>query len=151
MLRVRGYASIFGNVDEYGEVVDKGAFSDWLAKNPDTQLPLFWNHAHVWDPTAKPIGVTTKLKQTARGLYFEGVVEDTPEGLEMQTLINGGAVSAASFAFSVKDRYQKKDIWHLSVLEPKEITAANWGANPRAYIEAIPGQETSDEDSPTEQ
>lgn len=140
-LLVRGLASVFGNVDDYGEVVDKGAFSDWLAKNPDTQLPLFWNHAHVWDPLALPVGATTKIKQTAKGLYYEGVIEDTSEGLELQTLIKSGAINAASFAFTVKDRYQKKDIWHLSVLEPKEITAANWGANPKAYIEPIPGQE----------
>lgn len=149
MLKVRGYASVFGNVDLAGEVVDRGAFTDWLKANPDTQLQIFWNHAHVWDFLAKPIGVTTKLKQDRTGLYFEGEIADTPEGLEVQELIKQGAIHAASFAFKINDRYQKKDVWHLKTLEPREITAASWGANPKAYIEPIPGQEeTENDDTP---
>lgn len=140
MLKVRGYASVFGNVDSYNEIVDKGAFSNWLKANPDTTVALYWNHAHIWSQLAKPIGKTTKLKQDRKGLYFEGEILDTPEGLEVQELLKAGAIKGASFAYKVNDRYQKKDIWHLADLDLKEITAANWGANSRAYIEAIPDQ-----------
>ena len=143
-LKVRGYAAVFGNVDKAGEVIDRGAFSDWLKANPDTSLPIFWNHKHVWDPMAKPVGVTTKLHQDRKGLYFEGEIADTLEGLDVQELIKKGAVKAASFAFHTKDHYRKKDTKHLAVLVPEEITAANWGANPRAYIEAIPEQGDSE-------
>jgi HK97 family phage prohead protease len=141
MLRVRGYASVYGNVDSYGEVVDRGAFSNWIKDNPNTSVAIFWQHSHRWNPLSKPIGKTTKLKQDRKGLYFEGEILDTLEGLEIQELLKGGAIRAASFGFTVRDQYQKKEIWHLSDLELKEITAANWGANPKAYIEAIPEED----------
>jgi len=136
MLKVRGYASVFGNVDSYGEVVDAGAFSDWLADNPDTKLPLFWNHAHIWDALAKPIGYTTALRQDMKGLYFEADILDTKEGVEVQQIIRAAGRVASSFAYKTKSEYPEDDVWHLSVLEPKEVTATNWGANPKAYVEA---------------
>jgi HK97 family phage prohead protease len=144
-LLVRGFASVFGNKDSYGEVVDKGAFTKWIAKNPETSLPLFWQHAHKWNLLAKPIGSTTMLKQTARGLYYEASIADTPEGLEVQELIRSGAVKAASFAYKTVTEEVRKNTLHLVDLDLIEITAANWGANDRAYIEPIPGQETPDE------
>jgi HK97 family phage prohead protease len=144
-LLVRGFASVFGNKDSYGEVVDKGAFTKWIAKNPETSLPLFWQHAHIWDSLAKPIGHTTKIKETARGLYYEASIADTPEGLEVQELVKSGAVKAASFAYKIVTEEMRKSVRHLVELDIKEITAANWGANDRAYIEPIPGQETPDE------
>jgi HK97 family phage prohead protease len=144
-LLVRGFASVFGNKDSYGEVVVRGAFTNWITKNPNTDLPLFWNHAHIWNPTAKPIGKTIMLKETAKGLYYEGQIDDTPEGLEVQTLIKSGAVNSASFAYKIVTEEMRKNVRHLVDLIPKEITAATWGANDRATIEPIPGQETPDE------
>jgi HK97 family phage prohead protease len=141
MLKVRGYASVFGNQDSDGEVIDRGAFSNWLKANPDTTLSIYWNHAHIWSPLAKPIGKTTKLRQDRKGLYFEGEILDTTEGLEVQELLKNGAINGASFAYRVADRYQKKNVWHIADFEKvSEITAANWGANSKAYIEAVPDQ-----------
>ena len=41
-----GYASVFGNVDSYGDIVQPGAFKDsldaWRAS--DRQIPLLWGH-----------------------------------------------------------------------------------------------------------
>ena len=145
-LRVRGYASIFGNVDSYGEVVDAGAFSDWLAENPDTSLPLFWEHDHVFafENPALPIGKTTMIRQDAKGLYYEAELADTDKAREVAALIEQGAIKNASFAFSVVDQYQEDEVWHLSALTPKEISPVNWGANDQAYIEVIPSQETQE-------
>lgn len=140
-LRVRGYASIFGNVDQYGEVVVKGAFSDWIAANPDTRLKLYWMHAHKFDPLAKPIG-SVMVRQDAKGLYFEGDVLDTKEGMDIQVLLRGKAIQEASFGFDPDvEGYVEDGIVYITQAELKEITAANWGVNSKAYIEAIPGQE----------
>jgi HK97 family phage prohead protease len=137
-MRVRGYAAVFGNIDSDNEVVDRGAFSSWLKANPDTGVQIYWMHSHKYNPMSKPIGVTTRLKQDRTGLYFEGELADTAEGQEVKALLKQGAIRGASFGFVVKDKYQKKEIWHLSDLELLEVSAANWGANPKAYIEAIP-------------
>lgn len=144
-LRVRGYASIFGVKDRDGEIIDKGAFSDWIAKNPDTSLGIYWNHSHLYSHTAKPIGHTTRLKQDRRGLYFEGTLNETAEGVEVAELLKGRRLEA-SFAFRAHDHEIVKEVRHYKAVSPFEVTAANFGSNPKAYIEAIPGQESGETD-----
>ena len=146
--RVRGYASVFGNVDSYGEVVDAGAFSGWLADNPDTAVPIFWEHDHVFsaENPATPIGKTTMLRQDETGLYYEGELADTPKAQEIAALLKQGAIQGASFAFRVQDSYEKNEVTHLSALSLREISPVNWGANDKAYIEAIPDQEKTEDE-----
>lgn len=145
-LLVRGYAAVFGNVDSWGDIIDKGAFSEWLKANPDTELPIFWEHDHVsyGDPKT-PIGKTTKLTEDNYGLYYEGELSDTPKAAEIATLLSDGAIKGASFAYRVTDHYLEDEIRHLSGLEPMEVSPVNWGANPKAYIEVTPQQEIPDD------
>lgn len=144
-IKVRGYASIFGVKDLDGEVVDRGAFSDWIANNPDTSLGIYWNHSHLYDYRAKPIGHTTKIKQDRTGLYFEGELNETAEGIEVAELLKGRRMEA-SFAFKAHDHEVIKETRHYKSVSPYEVTAANFGANPKAYIEAIPESTIGDSD-----
>lgn len=141
--KVRGYAAVFGNKDLAGEVVARGAFSGWM-DNGAKQLDIYWNHAHRWNPLAKPIGRTTKLKQDRTGLYFEGELHETPEGQEVAEILRGGRLES-SFAYFIEDREQKKGVWHLTALVPREITATSFGINQKAYMEAMPGQDEPQE------
>ncbi len=147
-MKVRGYAAVFGNLDAHDEIIDEGAFSDWIAENPSKSVPVFWQHDHVGGLFSgsheRPIGVTTLLRQNAKGLYFEAELADTEKAREIGTLLQAGAIKGASFAFGVRDQYEQDEVWHLKSLNLKEISAVNWGANPEAYIEIIP-QEQSDE------
>jgi HK97 family phage prohead protease len=146
MLKVRGYAAIFGNVDAENEVLVKGAFSDWIDANPSTRVKIYWMHAHKFSPLAKPVGVTTLIRQDAKGLYFEGEILDTVEGLDLQVLLRGKAIKEASFGFDpVVEGYERDGIVYITSADLKEITAANWGCNSKAYIEAIP-EEITDAD-----
>ncbi len=143
-LKVRGYAAVFGNVDSYNEVIDAGAFTQWLADNPDTELPIFWEHDHAFafEEPARPIGKTTRIIEDSKGLYFEGELSTTPKAQEIATLLEDGAIKGASFAFRVTDDYHEDEVRHLSGINPTEISPVNWGANSKAYIEVIPQQET---------
>lgn len=138
-LLIRGYASIFGNTDAMGEVVDSGAFTAWIRENPAKDLPLFWAHDHKYDPTRTPIGKTTLLREDSRGLYFEAEILDTNKGKEIQKLVEAGAVEGSSFAYFTHDAYVGPDgLDHLAELEPRELTVCTWGANPEAFTETIP-------------
>lgn len=141
-IKVRGYATVFGVKDRDGEVIDRGAFSDWITANPDTSLSIYWNHSHLYSHSAKPIGHTTKLKQDRTGLYFEGVLNDTAEGIEVAKVLSAKRMEA-SFAFKAHDHEVVKEVRHFKAVSPFEITAANFGANPKAYIEVIPGQDSN--------
>lgn len=140
--KVRGYAAVFRNKDLANEIIDPGAFTDWLKANPATALRIYWNHNHrLYGADKKPIGITTKLVQKSRGLWFEGELHNTHDGREVAELLKAGPLQA-SFYYGIVDRYEEKGVWHLKTLNPHEVGPVNFGANPKAYIEALPGQET---------
>jgi HK97 family phage prohead protease len=147
-MKVRGYASIFGNVDKAGEVIDRGAFSNWIKANPSTPVDLYWQHEHDggWNKSALPIGVTTTIKQDRTGLYYEAEINDTAKGLEVQAMLKTHGRTGSSIGFRTVDRYQKKEVWHLADLELGEITiaAAMLSANPMAFTEIIPDEGDSE-------
>lgn len=138
-LKVRGYAAIFDTIDLQNEVIVKGAFSNWISEHPNERVKIYWMHAAKFDPQAKPVGSTSLVRQDAKGLYFEGEILDTREGLEVQTLLRGKAIREASFGFSPDvEGYEQDGVIYITELDLKEITAANWGVNSKAFIEAIP-------------
>ena len=63
--RFKGYASVFGGVDSYGDTIVKGAFESTLRKNGKPKM--FYNHQ--WD---MPIGKWMVAKEDDHGLYVEG-------------------------------------------------------------------------------
>jgi hypothetical protein len=65
--RITGYASVFGRLDEVGDVVLPGAFKRTLAEGGRIKMLL----AH--DP-AKEIGRWETIHEDGFGLYVEGVV-----------------------------------------------------------------------------
>lgn len=135
---VQGYASVFGNVDSYGEVVDAGAFAAWIHENQAKQVPLLWMH----DRWTLPIGMTTGLSEDAHGLKFQGEVADSVLGRDVLALIESGAVRSASFAYNITDEYLEDEVWHLAGLDLIEVSAVttNFGANDKAYIELTPAE-----------
>jgi HK97 family phage prohead protease len=141
--KVRGFAAVFRNKDLAGEIIDPGAFTDWLKANPSTALRIYWNHNHRYGSDKKPIGITTKLVQKSKGLWFEGELADTPDAREVAELLKQGPMQA-SFYYGIVDRYKEKGVWHLKALNPHEVGPVNFAANPKAYIEALPGQETTE-------
>lgn len=147
--KIRGYASVFRNVDSYGEVVDPGAFVDWLAENRGKSIPILYYHdAWGW----LPVGKTTLLREDNFGLYYEAdIITETQVGQEVAALVAEGVIEGASFAFRTLDEYKEDDIWHLAKLELREISVVLWGANPKAYVEPAPaeGGESTGESVPT--
>lgn len=63
--RFKGYASVFGGVDSYGDTIVKGAFESTLRKNGKPRM--FYNHG--WD---MPVGKWMLAKEDDHGLYVEG-------------------------------------------------------------------------------
>jgi Escherichia/Staphylococcus phage prohead protease len=65
---IRGYGSIFGNVDSYGDTVAKGAFKKTIAdaKNGNAAWPAMLSQHGGTDQT--PIGVWSDMDEDSRGL-----------------------------------------------------------------------------------
>lgn len=64
-----GYASAFGGIDSYGDTIERGAFSETLAKNGSPKM--FFNHD--W---SMPIGKYQSVTEDDHGLFVRG--EFTP-------------------------------------------------------------------------
>lgn len=126
-----GYASIFGEADQSGDIVQVGAFSRSLAehKAAGTQPAMLWQH----DPD-RPIGVWTSVVEDEKGLRVEGrLILATEKGRETAALLEAGALSGLSIGYRTvrADRNASGnrvlmdiDLWEISMVTfPMQKTA----------------------------
>ena len=67
---IEGYASLFGVMDQGGDIVERGAFARSLRERGASNVKMLWQHKG-----AEPIGVWTRIEEDARGLkVFADVV-----------------------------------------------------------------------------
>jgi len=136
-LEIQGFASIFGNIDKHGDIVVKGAFSRSIREG-GPKVPLFWEHDHSSLGSGLPIGHTTHLEETDRGLFFRGLIVPTAKGADVASLVRAGSVTEASFAFGILDKEIDSDgVRILKDLDLQEISVVTWGANPDTSVEVV--------------
>ena len=133
-----GYASVFDNVDSYGDIVRKGAFvesiGEWEAKGK--MPPILWNH----DPS-DPIGVYTKMQEDDKGLFVEGrlLIDDVPRAKQTHALMKAGVIDGLSIGYRVKEYLHNEDeeVTDLIKLSLREVSIVTFPANPETRIEAV--------------
>ena len=134
----KGYASVFGNVDSYGEIVDPGAFEESLAliKASGDPLPVLWQH----DPR-QPIGGSDLLKEDATGLLTEGflLTDIIPLAKQAHALMKRRVVKGLSIGYFVeKSSYNEKTgIRNLQKLSLQEYSIVTFPANTLATVESV--------------
>lgn len=133
-----GYASVFGNVDSYGEIVAKGAFADSLAAHSKSgdPLPVLWQH----DAT-QPIGGATTLKEDERGLFTEGfLLKDTiPLAAQAHELMKRRIVKGLSIGYYVTDSSldEKTGVRTLKAVDLQEYSVVTFPANTLAEVDSV--------------
>lgn len=128
-----GYASVFGNVDRYGERVQRGAFKTSL-KSRRGMVPLFWMHS-------EPIGMA-RCEEDEHGLKVTGYpfVKDVQRAREAYALMKGGAVHEMSFGFYVPpngSKIAKDGVKDLLKVDLVEVTVGWNPVNPEARITGV--------------
>lgn len=130
---IEGYGSIFGNVDSYGDVVAKGAFTRTLevASNTKRMPAMLWQHN-----ADEPIGVWTMMREDAKGLFVKGRLADTQRGREALELIKMGALSGLSIGYStVESEFDDEtDTRLLTDVNLWEVSPVTFPANDKARI-----------------
>lgn len=129
-----GYASIFGNVDLGGDVIERGAFKEF-AHNADGKIVSLWHHR-----IDSPIGVA-EVKQDDKGLRFTGrlVLED-PLARRAQAHMRAGSVRGMSIGYDVMAggaEILKSGIRVLKALKLWEISVVTFGMNPLAGVDGV--------------
>jgi HK97 family phage prohead protease len=97
---VEGYASVFGALDQGGDMVMAGAFKSSIAdwKKRGQLVPMLWQH----DPD-EPIGVWPELQEDDKGLRVKGeLILDVPQAKAARALMRAGAVTGLSIGYQTK-------------------------------------------------
>ncbi len=130
-----GYASVFGNVDSYGDVVERGAFTrtltEWAGK--PASIPVLWGH-DMNDPFAN-IGALDHAEEDERGLKVTGTIDlENPTAAQVYRLLQSGRVSSMSFAYLIKESERRGSANHLLDLDLLEVSIVSVPANTEALI-----------------
>jgi HK97 family phage prohead protease len=129
---ISGYASVFGNVDSDGEIVDRGAFLASLAQHrkAGTQPLMLWQH----DPH-QVIGKWDHFEEDSTGLLATGrLLPAVQRAAEAIALVSEGAIYGLSIGFNtVRDRVINR-VRHLEVLKLLEVSLVSFASNSVARI-----------------
>ena len=137
------YASVFGNKDSYGDVVQPGAFADTLAEwsKGGAALPLLYGH-NMTDPDFN-IGHVVAAEEDERGLKITSQIDlEGPKGAQVYRLLKGKRVSQMSFAYDIVEGGPAKsedlgDYYSLDKLKLYEVSVVPIGANTETEILAV--------------
>ncbi|HEV7344273.1 MAG TPA: HK97 family phage prohead protease [Devosia sp.] len=94
-----GYASTFGNIDQGGDTVVRGAFKDGLAEAAAAgrHIPMLWQHDRH-----EPIGIWLDISEDKKGLKVRGqlLIED-PLAKRAHVLLKNGALGGMSIGYRI--------------------------------------------------
>lgn len=131
---IEGYASAFGVVDSYNEVVEPGAFTASLvdARRKGRTVKMLWQH----NPE-QPIGVWEDIAEDSKGLYVKGrILKDASRlAAEAYNLLKGGALDELSIGYRTIQTTPDEDrngILKLVKLDLREVSLVTFGALGRA-------------------
>jgi HK97 family phage prohead protease len=144
-----GYGAAFGNIDSYGDIIQKGAFSGYLSDvaSGKQEWPAMLTQHGGWAVSANdltPVGVYTDLKEDDFGLKTAGNLAATPRGTEIHTLMKmqpRPAISGLSIGFFIREfEYGgKNDPYYrlLKRIDLVEISIVTFPANGKARISDV--------------
>lgn len=144
----QAYASVFGNVDSYGDRVLKGAFEKDLKRWGELgmKIPLLFGH-NMSDPDFN-IGHIESAAEDEKGLLVNAVLDlENPKAKQVYRMLKGGRVNQMSFAYDVLDSEMVKSspdaadddpkIQELKELKVYEVSVVTIGANQETEILAV--------------
>lgn len=134
-----GYASIFGNIDSGGDIIERGAFKEF-AKRKNGKIVVLNQHN-----TRDPIGVAD-VEQDDKGLKFQGtLVLETPSARSAYALMKAGALDGMSIGYDVLAggaEVLNSGVRQLKSLKLWEISPVTFGMNELAGIDGVKALDT---------
>ena len=131
--RFAGYASVFSEVDDSGDIVMPGAFSKTLDKRGRQRVRLLFQH----DPK-EPVGLWDRIGEDGFGLWAEGrLIPGVPRADALRRLIESRAIDGLSIGFrtvkATRDRgsgyrhIHEIDLWEISIVTFPMMAGARIG------------------------
>lgn len=136
------YASVFDNIDSYGDVMRKGSFArtlgNWQSKAD--VLPVLWGH-DTFDPFNN-IGGVREAVEDNHGLRTRSLLDlSNPTAEQVYKLLKGRRINQMSFAFDYIDArpgvVDGKDVLEVFDVDLYEISVVFRGANSATEVLAV--------------
>lgn len=117
-----GYASLFGERDQSGDVVMPGAFAASLRRRAARDVRMLFQH-----DAAEPIGTWIDMRETPRGLHVTGRLDrNVQRARELFSLLESRGLDGLSIGFrTLKARRDRAtasrlltevDLWEISLV-----------------------------------
>ena len=135
---VKGYGSIFGNVDSDGDVINKGAYKKTINENGKRVKYLYQHDMN------KPLGKMLNLDEDDKGLIFEASIPKTRLGLDVIELMKAGVITENSVGILPIQKEMNGDYRYLNEVKLFEISAVTLAANDQAMILDVKGKVNPD-------
>lgn len=144
-----GYGAVFGNVDAYGDVIEPGAFAQYLseAQSGKQAWPAMLLQHGGWGMTAEdlmPAGVWTDLAEDGKGLKSAGVLADIPKSRDAYTLMKmqpRPAIDGLSIGYYAREWAERskpdEPRRRIKRIDLVEISLVTFPANGKARIAGI--------------
>jgi HK97 family phage prohead protease len=152
-----GYGAVFGNIDSYGDVIEKGAFKASLREWEDRGKypPMLLQHGGGFMGNADdmlPVGQWTAMEENSRGLKVTGrlFAMGTERGQYLYEGMKSGALDGLSIGYRAKkyvlgtkpDQPRRK----LTDVDLVEVSIVTFPANGKARVSAVKSADlTADE------
>ncbi len=143
---VEGHAAVFGNLDEYNDVIAPGAFARTLKERGLTEVRVFYGHS--WGEQI--IGVPLLMEEDTTGLFtrtqlIKGIQAADETLLAASALAEHGQSMGLSIGYESRlSRYEERDDTRVRILEDidlYEYSLVPIPANRLARVEAVKSHE----------
>lgn len=131
---IKGYFSVFGNVDSDKDIIEYGAYTKTIAENKRIK------HLYQHDPRQPLSGLkngTLKLWEDNYGLKFESHISDTSIGRDVVKLYDDGVIDEHSVGIEVVKSFKREGNRIINEVKMWEGSTVTWGANSSALVTEI--------------
>ncbi len=130
--RFAGYASVFGQPDEGGDIVSPGAFRKSLGRRGKHRIRMLFQH-----DAKEVVGTWDRIVEDGFGLWVEGrLVPEVPRADALRRLIARGAIDGLSIGFRTVKASRRQDYRLLIEVDLWEISIVAFPMMDRARIAA---------------
>ncbi len=138
----KGHAAIFGNVDEGGDMIIEGAFTDTL-KERTGKIRVLWNHS-----SSDPIGRPLSMQEDSMGLFVRGQLNlEVQRGREARALLKAGDIDGMSIGFRVAkggaEFDEDTEVFKLTKLILREFSIVTFPMNESAIMTSVKSEHSN--------
>ena len=135
---IKGYASVFDNIDSDNDIIRKGSYRKTITENGQRVKYLY---QHDMD---KPLGKMSLLEEDDKGLIFESKVAKTTLGKDVIELIKSGVITENSVGILPIQIEMVDGVRNITEVKLYEISAVTLAANDQAVIMDVKGNYDKD-------